>query len=378
MKELIVTFGMIAACHLPAGEGVDAAAGADAATGTTATIQLTASYPSYDTGGSGYICSSSVMQPINIYAPVAPAGTKLPLLLFFPGTLATATDGVSLTIIERAAQLGFVAAAIEYHSWDILMWPDRMDAKERCVFESDISTPDNAIDQLCNNQGPLATSNAQVDCSRGIVAVGHSQGGYMALLAKNYDPRVRAAYILDTVAYNDQSSACTDALAPGYDIACNMFTAMFPYTADPATAAAQLGAFGGPALGAANHRVLPSSAVVSEAGDIDPYFVPGAAAVTAAEVAVRLNDLEGLSCGAGPSCAGPAGGGWIEVDASQLDTALEVPPFAGAGHCWFSDGNDLGCTNGTYIPDPNYGAPGATAGWTLDANLRWLATFTGP
>jgi hypothetical protein len=29
------------------------------------------------------------------------------------------------------------------------------------------------------------------------------------------------------------------------------------------------------------------------------------------------------------------------------------------------------------VPDANYFAADATDGWTLDANLDWLATFTG-
>ena len=379
-KLAILCGGWLAACvpvaAAPDGPTVDAG-GTDAVNGVT-TVNLTMSYPSYDQVNGQYVCSTGVMQPINVFVPAGPPGTKLPLLLFFPGTLATATSGLSPDLVERAAHFGFVAAALEYHSYDVLLWPDRMDAKERCVFDSDISSSDNAIDQLCGNQGPLATSNVQVDCSRGIVVSGHSQGGGMALMARNYDSRVRAAYVIDAVAAYDASSSCTNFLDPMYDVACNMFTAGFPYLADPTMVTAQVGTFTGPAYGSANYRVLPSSAVITEAGDADPYFTPhGATVVASGDVAARLDNITGGTCGAGASCTAPSGSGWFEVDAAaQLDVAAEVAPFAGAGHCWFSDGNSPDCTSGTYVPDAHYFAKGSTDGWTLEPIVRWLAGFT--
>lgn len=43
-----------------------------------------------------------------------------------------------------------------------------------------------AVSQLC--------SRAKADCSKGIVVGGFSQGSVLALLARNYDARVQAAY----------------------------------------------------------------------------------------------------------------------------------------------------------------------------------------
>src|SRR5262245_44514414 len=94
-------------------------------TGVVERAHYSLSYPAYGVVNGQYVCS--VDQPIELYVPVAPMGTKLPLLLFFPGTLANAQSGISVTLAERAAQLGFVAAAVEYVSWDLQLWPDRMD-----------------------------------------------------------------------------------------------------------------------------------------------------------------------------------------------------------------------------------------------------------
>ena len=198
----------------------------------------------------------------------------------------------------------------------------------------------------------------------------------MALLAKNYDDRVRAAYVLGAIASYDASPACTNIFEPGYNILCHMWTTLFPYLADPAVVSAQLGPYAGPPLGRANYRRLPSSAIRAAAGELDPFYAPVGAMVTPSDVARSLDDLTGLTCGSGRSCGGPTRSGWFAVDGAQLDASVQVAPFAGPGHCWFSAGQDLPCVTGTFVADPNYFAHGATDEWTLEASLRWLAGFT--
>ena len=373
-------------------------------------------YPGYALNDSTYTCPGAqdpgyFPQPVNLYMAQIPGGGGVPLLLFFPGTyddlsLDQLTSGISNAVTQRAAQLGFAAAAVAYLSDDGLiayLYPDRIDAKEKCAFNSDRSrassdsvTDESVIAQLCGNVGPLASAATKIDCSKGIFVAGHSQGGAMALLAKNYDPRVVAAYSLGEGASYDPASAGT----------FEDPSLLFCYLADPAVVTAAKGSLGcsysgtppgsppfAGTMGSANHRVLDSAHIRAEAGDVDPYFADlNASAVSVSMVATRLNGLFNTSCPATSSsaCAGPGNGsGWFLVGQSQLSpcaagtACTATPPDSHAGHCFFSDGNSVGCVNSsglneTFIPDPLFFQHGLDAGWNLDANLLWLKGQAGP
>jgi hypothetical protein len=309
------------------------------------------------------------------------------LLLYFPGTaddlnLTELTSALNDALAKRAAQLGFAAAVLAYRSFDLnLLYPDRLDAKERCVWAA---TPSSAVAQLCGNQGPLASLSTQVDCSKGIAVAGHSQGGMIAAMAANYDSRVCAAFTQGTGAGYDPSPACESDI-----FSCAWASALFPHLADPAVVIAQRGGFDSFVMGSSNQRVLSSDRIRAVVGDIDPFFhAPADGGTTTAEdVGLRLNNLLGLSCSAASpaSCARTVnnGSGWFIVGGQQLapcapgTACTAVAPASHAGHCFFSDGDSPGCTNSMgleeeFIPDPNYFGAELHNGWSLDEHLLWL------
>jgi hypothetical protein len=363
-------------------------------------------YPGYARIDGAYSCPGS-QEPghhrlqLNLYLPELPAGQAAPLLLFFPGTYddlnlgQLAGPGLPGAVTRRAAELGFAAAAISYYSHDglvPLVYPDRLDAKASCVFPTSLSatsspivTDNGVVAQLCGNLGPLATAPTRIDCSRGIVTVGHSQGSAMALVAGNYDARVVAAYAIAPWA----ASYTTD---PGASV---WGAQLYCYMADPAVVMAQRGSLGcsypgfSGAMGSANARVLSSQRVRAVAGDADPTFIrPDGGGAGAAVVAGALNNVLGLSCPAtaGTSCQGRDGSGWFLVGQAQLTpcaagTACDASAPSHAGHCFFSSGNSLACANTaglteSWQPDPRYFE--GSEPWALDATLGWLKSQLGP
>jgi hypothetical protein len=367
------------------------------------TTQYTSmTYPGFDVGGplNAFYCPpfgdpKYAPQPVNLYVPNLPDGGTVPLLLYFPGTgddlnLGQLTTAQSDAFVKRAAEMGVAAAAVAYRSLTIdlhFLWPDHLNAKAQCIWNSD---PTSAISQLCSNQGPLAASSTKIDCSLGIAVAGHSQGGMMAVIARNYDDRVLAAHTLGAGAYYDPSSACLN------DLTCVWGALSFSHIADPNVVIARDAGFDGFVMGSSDRRVLTSDRIRAEAGDIDPYFhgLNDGGPVTLDDIAARLNDMSNLSCpGASPStCPGPAdgGSGWIIVGGSQLAPCMAntacaaTPPASHAGHCFFSDGDSPGCANNsgppeTWVPDPDYFDRSAPAGFALDPSLRWLlGFFPGP
>ncbi len=81
-----------------------------------------------------------------------------------------------------AALRGFVAASVGYTNgaFDGLGC-ESAPAKARCAF--DRNWPDSAINKLC--------SRPKADCNKGIVVMGHSLGGGIAILASEYNDQVR-------------------------------------------------------------------------------------------------------------------------------------------------------------------------------------------
>ncbi|MEV0296975.1 hypothetical protein [Nocardia sp. NPDC050710] len=121
-----------------------------------------------------------------------PAGAeRYPLFLYFVGTNigkdteterrenAPAADAVT----ESMARRGFVALTIEYDNSLLALFSDHGN-QSRCLFAN--QEPRSLLNVAC------ALGN--VDCDLGIAAWGHSQGGAVAHLAPNHDPRVRAVW----------------------------------------------------------------------------------------------------------------------------------------------------------------------------------------
>ncbi|HLG73798.1 MAG TPA: hypothetical protein VK009_25550 [Chloroflexota bacterium] len=242
------------------------------------------------------------------YEPATPG--KYPVLVFLAGSYANyQSDGIK-AILQEAARNGFVAVSVEYATGvgDQLCPPQ--DYKDQCMFGS--SEPKSVIATVC--------SRGEAGCdSKGIVTAGHSQGAFMAYRAKNYEPRVAAAW--------------------GMDLGAQAYS-FLPYFcgADPSLHSG---------------RAIASNRIRLTFGAKD-WLTPVDSA----------NALTGKNCTSG-NCLSPDGSGWYQVQPS------EVSPGNDDGHCVFSLN---GCSDNL---DPQF-APPSTKPWSLDTNLQWLKGFVNP
>jgi hypothetical protein len=243
-------------------------------------------------------------QHMLVYQPTAPG--KYPVMTYTVGTggIYDALEG--RTVAMEMAKRGFIAASVEYDSLDpdVLFSCAPLFGNASCVYGNE--QPTSAMSTLCNL--------SKADCSRGVVAGGMSQGAALAALAQNYNPNVRAAWVMG---------------------------------------------FGGITIGSQTCSwVLPQDRL---------RIVDGTE-----QDASMLETLSGCSS-QGHDCFNANGSGWYIVQDSELQSGHSghcyyVAPGA--------DGGAVGCTN--FPPngfDVGW-APPSTLPWSLDANLAWLATFT--
>jgi len=138
-----------------------------------------------------------------------PSGTDTyPVFLFLPGTGRDADNPTAIALIERAAGRGFVAASAEYASLSNHLSPPEpcynYDGKASCTFQVDApEAPEAALNLLCNDLTVTgAAAGLRVDCSKGIVVAGFSQGGGLAMLAQDHHAGVDAAWV---ISFHDQT-----------------------------------------------------------------------------------------------------------------------------------------------------------------------------
>ncbi len=159
-------------------------------------IKMTSSvYNPWNNRCSGVLRDMYVRQP-------AQSG-EYPVFLFMIGTLRKYDNEVARHIIDRAAERGFVAASVDYDTiaskFKKKNTCDSPEAKAECSF----SAPESALSLICNNvliNGQSAGLYA--NCDKGVVVAGFSQGGTLAMLARNYDERVRAVW---SIGFHDQA-----------------------------------------------------------------------------------------------------------------------------------------------------------------------------
>lgn len=115
-----------------------------------------------------------------------PAGKgSYPLFVYLTGTLMK-HDGAEAQLLTREmARRGFVAASVEYDNGDYPYCKGMLD-KAQCVWGE--AKTDSALTKLC--------ARPEADCDAGIVVAGFSQGANLASLSKNYDARVKGAYLM--------------------------------------------------------------------------------------------------------------------------------------------------------------------------------------
>jgi hypothetical protein len=233
-----------------------------------------------------------------------------PLFMWTPGTFQVYSGNMSTLLLNQMSARGFVAAAVQYDNRAFSQNCNDSTAKAKSIYDATRST--SAMGVMCSIAG--------VNCAAGVVTMGISQGGAMAILAKNYAPDVRSTLAM----------SITDTRGQGDD-AVN-FTAC---TAKPNTA-------------------IPADRLMIINGLSDP--------LTGGQVPVMR--VSGIVCGQ-PSqqcwSASMNGAGWYLVRDFQV-----VDGFA--DHCYMLKG---GCFASAF--DDNWLL--GTDNWEMKPNLDWLASF---
>ncbi len=243
-----------------------------------------------------YARSSGAAYAIHGAEPATEGG--YPVFIYTVGSFGDYESTSALAWIDYMASRGFVAATVEYANG----FPGRCSVVRDKAAEI-YSGPRSAIAVLCGR--------ARADCQKGIVTAGHSQGAWMAMLAADYDSRVRAALAL---------GAGFDVVGPGLnDEACLVDT-----------------------------RTLPPDALRAVNGQSDTIF--GSTMID------QLNKLTGMSCAAtAMSCLRGNGSGWVLAPDSEVTDGL-------ADHCYMgvvpSDESGSGCV---FPSDPVW----------LSGNVAW-------
>jgi dienelactone hydrolase len=265
-----------------------------------------ATYLSYD----AYTGKNDLTQPI-FYTSPNPAvygQGPYPVAIWIPGTFELSYDPLSLLFITQMASRGFLAAAVQYANQELWQTCSAYTTRASSIFNAASTT--SAIAAVCSLPG--------ASCSKGVVTSGISQGGIIAVLARNYAPQVKATYALSAGAVNQLGFNLTSCMAK-------------------------------------SNTALPADRLVIVNGAEDPSF--GSQSSTQA--------ASGVTCPAGSTqcwSADGSGAGWYLVQNSEVTGGQ-------AGHCYI-DKND-GCNDNF---DPNW-LPPATSNWSLKPNLDWLATF---
>lgn len=269
--------------------------------GTTEVRKL-AKPPSYlGSLNNGQACSTQY--PTIGFEPVAQRGARHPLFLYFVGTAFSADDPAArhdheaaLAVTEAMARRGFVALSVSYDN-GALAWLSDHKHQLACLF----SSQEGLLAKACDLP--------QVDCELGIGTWGHSQGGYVAVMARNHEPRVRAAW------------------ATGY------------------------GGDASSMLSKQRLRVVNGEADTSN----------GTASV--------LNGITGLSTAECPEpdrCLRKDGSGWIIVRKKDLTDAAG----SSADHCWFYKAS---CGASDFRLEPSWTDPRSDRPYALEANADWVA-----
>lgn len=235
---------------------------------------------------------------------------RYPLYIYTVGTFEDANSVLAQANINEMAARGYVAVSVDYNNGSF-GGCSTISARTRCIYDPGVSG--SAVARLC------ARSN--VDCSRGIVVGGFSQGSVIAALSRNYDTRVRAAY---GMGIGTEYST--------YDLRSCM---------------------------ADGRRSLPSDRLRAVNGVGDTFFGGSSTSGRA-----NLVELTGLSCGSTAySCTRANGSGWYMVRHSEVTDG-------DADHCYQSNS---GCSSYNAL-DTNY--RDGTGYWLLGPSLDWLVNFT--
>lgn len=263
------------------------------------TVDFTATYR----GG-----TSSCGTTFNIKGSEPSVPGRYPLFVYTVGTSEAYDHASAMTAIHHMAARGYVAATVQYPN-STFGGCSTIGGRAKCIFNAASAT--SAVSVLC--------ARANADCSKGIAVAGFSQGSVIAVLARNYNANVRAAYGLGAgVQYSF------------FDLRACMANGNHTLTND-------------------RLRVIN--------GEVDGFMGSSPSSVRG-----QLQELTGRSCGsAATSCFAANNSGWYMVSGFETNDGQ-------ADHCYMRVG---GCTGNTLDS-----AWLSTFLWSLDTNLQWLTTFT--
>jgi hypothetical protein len=252
--------------------------------------------------------------PLNIVYQVPEPGSfgqgPYPVFIWLPGTFQFYNDPMSLTFVMEMAAHGFVSASVQYNYGFLIEPCLQYNTRAASIFEP--SRANSAIARLC--------TLANVNCGKGVVVAGISQGAAMAILAKNYEPNVQAVYAMsisdrNRIAIGVPQSWCLDK----------------------------------------EHTAIPADRLTIINGQNDIFFGGQS----------PIQRVSGLTCPTGSArCWHPEGNGagWYLIQNKEVTDGS-------ADHCYQMIGDCL-----PTIFDPLWFPP-ATQDWSLQPNLDWLASF---
>jgi hypothetical protein len=273
----------------------------------SAQVSFTGTYRGGSTSTCGVTYSIIGKEPIG-------AG-RYPLFIYTSGTGEPYTSAWAMSAIDEAVSRGYVAASVQYDNATFGTC-STISTRARCIFNS--ANSNSAVNRLC--------ARSKVDCSRGIVTGGLSQGSIISVLSGNYNSGVRASF--------GQGTGTT------YTVAYNLATCMTAgrYTQSP-------------------DRVR----IINGEGDM---FVGGTEAIARASA----ERVTGLSCLGRQSCFRSNGSGWYIVKHYEVLDLF-------ADHCFMGYGGTAAvqCA-GILASDANYVY--GNNQWGVKASINFLKGFT--
>ncbi len=263
---------------------------------------------------SSYTPAQKCTKTMTIYGAKPAAAGTYPVLIYVHGTFGDwggNTEGQ--TFVKHAAAQGFAAMALTYDS-SSTNTASGYAGHAYCMFDQNHAS--NGLTTSCATLG--------ADCSRGALVSGFSQGGIIAMIAKNYTPNVNAVWAIG--------------------VTSNIFpkNTVLPY-----------------AMAAPNGtRVLPNNKLVINTGQYTSSWTKD----LYAHELPSLKKRTGVDCGTSYQCLTAAGNGFYVVQNSEVADKK-------ADHCYW-EGNS-GCGLAPKNLEVGFQPP-ATTNWSMIRNLDWL------
>ncbi len=268
---------------------------------------------------------------------------RYPVAIFFVGTNGTYdARGIVERVLPALARQGFVAATVAYENNTLFGAAQNCSLyrdNAACVVRNDADYVNgqrhSALAQLCGRPN--------ADCSKGVVFLGHSQGGLTAVQAFRTTPLAPPGEAVPQLV----AVAPMGVGAEGYLLGIRVIDLR--------------------SCMAAETLPVDPTAVRIVNGENDRYFNGPDADQAGGQTALEL--VTGRACSV-PSwdCRGTRGDGYLLVKPSELSHGRAAHDFM----------HDFAQTPIAEFAEPNWSAPDNAAPWSLYATVRWLRSQTQP